>query len=107
MESAAVVESMTRAIAVCATVFAICLATSNSAQDLAPDEIVSVGQNTYKLRVVDKLIDVADKRAMKRASEYCTRMKQTMVVKYKTFDVGYGYTLTWSCLPPQHAPINH
>jgi hypothetical protein len=101
------VDSMTRAIAVCATVLAICLATSNSAQELAPEEIVSVGQNTYKIRVEGKLLHVAAERAMKRASEYCTGMKQIVAVKYRTWDLGYGYTLTWSCVPPQHAPTDH
>jgi hypothetical protein len=105
--STTMVASMTRAITVCATVLAICLATSNSAQDLAPEKIVSVGQNTYKIRVVGKLVDLSDKRAMKRASEFCTEMKKTMVVNDKTWDLGYGYTLTWSCLPPQNAPIDH
>ena len=101
------VESMTHVLTVCATVFAICLATSSSAQDLAPEKIVSVGQNTYKIRVGGKLLHVAADRAMKLASEYCTGTKQIVAVKYRTWDLGYGYTLTWSCIPPQHEPIDH
>jgi len=99
---------MTRAITACATVLAMSLATSHAAEeDLTPEKIVSVGQNTYKIRVGGKLLDVAAERAMKRASEYCTGIKRSVVVKYRTWDLGYGYTLTWSCLPPQHAPIGH
>lgn len=99
---------MTRAITVCATVLAICLGTSYAAEeDLTPDKIVSVGQNEYKIRMVNQDLHVAAERAMKRASEYCTGMKKTVVVKYRTWDLGYGYTLTWSCLPPQHGPIDH
>jgi hypothetical protein len=101
------VESMTRALTVCATVLAICLATSNSAQDLAAEKIVSVGQNTYKIRVEGKLVHVAAERAMKRASDYCTGMKQTVVVKHRTWDLGYGYTLTWSCIRLQQVPADH
>jgi hypothetical protein len=97
---AMVVEPMTRAFFICAAVLATRIATSNSAQDSVPGEIISVGQNTYRIRLVNEPIDVADRRAMKRAGEYCARMKQTMVVRDKTFDMGYGYTLTWSCLPP-------
>ena len=44
---------------------------------------------------------------MKLASEYCTGTKQIVAVKYRTWDLGYGYTLTWSCIPPQHEPIDH
>ena len=69
------------------------------AQDLVPGEIVSVGQNTYRLRITGKLIGVADRQAKKRARDYCTQMSRTMLVKGITFDMGYGYTLTWTCLP--------
>jgi hypothetical protein len=94
--SATVVAAVTRAITVCAAVLAICLATTNSAGDLPIEKIVSVGQNTFKIRVADKLLDVAAERAMKRANEYCAGMKQAVVEKYRTWDLGYGYTLTWS-----------
>lgn len=103
----AMVATMMRAIAVCASVLASCVATGNSAQDLTPGKIVSVGQNTYKVRVVNEPVDVADRQAMKRASEHCAKMNQTMVVKSKAFDMGYGYTLTWTCRPLQNTPINH
>ncbi len=95
------------ALAVCATVLGIFFATKNPAQDLIPEKIVSAGENTYKIRMTGKLVNLAADRAMKRASEYCTRMKQTVTVKYQTWDLGYGYTLTWSCVPPQHKLINH
>ena len=98
---------MTRAITVCATFLAICLATSSLAEDLPNEKIVSVGPNTYKIRVGGKPLDIAAKQAMKRATEYCARTKQTVIVKYEAFDMGYGYRLTWSCLPPQHALTNH
>lgn len=99
--------SMTRVIVICMAVLAICVSTSNLAQDLTPGEVVSIGQNTYKIRITNELPGVADRRAMKLASEYCTRINRTMVVKDITFDAGYGYTLTWSCLPPQNAPTDH
>jgi hypothetical protein len=98
---------MTRAITVCVTVLVTCLATSTSAEDLPVEKIVSVGQNTFKIRVGGKLLHVAAERAMQRANEYCAGMKQTVIVKYRTWDMGYGYTLTWNCQPPQHAPIGH
>ena len=98
---------MTRAITVCATVLVTCLATSTLAEDLPVEKIVSVGQNTFKIRVGGKLLHVAAERAMQRANEYCAGMKQTVIVKYRTWDLGYGYTLTWSCVPPQHEPIDH
>jgi hypothetical protein len=101
------VESVTRALTVCATVFAIFLATNIAAQDLAPEEIVAAGANTYKMRTTGKLLNVAADRAMKQASEYCARMKQTVSVKYRTWDLGYGYTLTWSCVSPERKPIDH
>ncbi len=98
---------MTRAVVVCAAVLATCIATSNSAQNLAPGEIVSAGQDTYRTRVISDAIDkpldidVADTHAMRLASEHCAKTKKTMIVKDKTIDMGYGYTLTWSCRPPQ------
>ena len=70
------------------------------------EKIVSVGQNTFKIRVEGKL-DVAAERAMLRANEHCAGMKQIVIVKYRTWDMGYGYALTWNCQPPQHAPIGH
>ena len=63
------------------------------------EKIVSVGQNNFKIRVEGKLLDVAAERAMQRANEYCDGMKQTVIVTYRTWDLGYGYTLTWNCLP--------
>lgn len=100
---------MTRALTMYVTVLAICLATSSSAEDLVPGKIVSVGQNTYMIRVTGGFpdLDVDARQAMKRAREYCAGMKQTVVVKGQAWDMGYGYTLTWSCLPPQHARTNH
>ena len=78
---------MTRPIAICATVVAICFATSNSAHDLPNEKIVSVGENTYMIRVGGKPVDVAIKEAMKRATEYCAGTKQTMIIKYEAFDM--------------------
>lgn len=98
---------MTRAFTVCATVLAICLATSSSAQGLSVDKIIAVGPNTYKIREEGKLFHINAQRAMKRAREYCAGMKKTVVAKGQTWDLGYGYTLTWSCLPPKHTPAKH
>ena len=98
---------MTRAITVGAAILAVCLATRNSAENLAAETIVSVGQHTYRIHVAGKLLHVAAQHAMNRASAYCTGMKKTVVVKYRTWDLGYGYTLTWSCLAPQPVPIEH
>lgn len=83
-----------------ATILAVCgPGSSSSEQELTPGEIVVVGKNAYKLRVTDDRIDVADRQAMKRAREYCARMHQTVVVKDKLFEMGFGYMLTWSCAP--------
>jgi hypothetical protein len=73
---------------------------TNSVQNPTPGRIFSVGLSTYKIRVTG-LIDVADSQAMRRASEYCTAMKRTTVIKDKFFDMGYGVLLTWSCVPPE------
>lgn len=80
---------------------------ANSAEDLPPGKIVRIGQDTYKIRVIGELIEAADRRATNLASEFCSRMKQAMVVKDRAFDMGYGYRLTWSCVSPQQSPINH
>lgn len=104
---AMVTTMMMRAIVVCAAVLAICLATSSLAKGPASGEIVRVGKGIYKLRMTNELIATADRQAMKRAREYCARMNQTMEVKNKTFDMGYGYTLTWSCVPSQHPSIDY
>ena len=97
-----------RAIVVGAAAMATCFVTRNSAQTLPLEKIVRVGQDTYKIRVEGR-IDVADSIAKNRASEYCARMKRIVVVKYEAFDMGEGYRLTWSCLPPgnsgQHLPL--
>lgn len=100
---------MTRALTMYATVLAICLATSSSAADLAPGKIVSVGRNTYMIRLAGGYpdLDVDARQAMRRAREYCAGMEQTVVVKGQAWDMGYGYTLTWSCLSSQHAPTHH
>jgi hypothetical protein len=98
---ASMVESLTRALTVCAMALGVCLATNSSGQELVPETIVSVGENTYKIRVQGKLLHVVGDLARKRASEYCARMKQTVAVKDQSWDLGYGYTLTWSCVPPQ------
>jgi hypothetical protein len=84
-------EPMMRTTLVCAAILASCLATSISAQKVAAGEIVVVGRSTYTLWVADDRIAVADKQAMKRASEYCARLNQTMGVKGKLFDMGFGY----------------
>lgn len=70
--------------------------------NLPPGEIVRVGQDAYEIRLGAQ-IDVAERLAKKRASEYCAGMKKIMVVKYEAFDMGYGYRLTWSCLPPRNS----
>lgn len=90
------------AIVVSAVAMAACIVTSNSAQVLPLENIVRVAQDTYKIRV-EGHIDVADSLAKNRASEYCARMKKIMVVKYEAFDMGDGYRLTWSCLPPSNS----
>jgi hypothetical protein len=95
---------MTRANAVCVMGLAVCLTTSTSAQDLSPGEIVSEGQNTYRIRVFNERLDIAEAQAKKRASEYCIRMKKTMVVENGIWNMGYGYLLIWRCIPPQHPP---
>jgi hypothetical protein len=101
------VEPMTRAIVVCAVAVAMCVSESNLAQELAPGEIVSVGQNIYMLRITGKLPGDADRQAKKRATEFCAGMKLRMISRGISFDMGYGLTLTWSCQPPKHAPSDH
>lgn len=88
---------MTRVITVYATVLAVCLVTRGSAEDLPIDKIVSIDQNRFKIRFAGRkyLHDARDQ--MRRANEYCAAMKQTVVVKDQTWDLGYGYTRTWSC----------
>jgi len=82
-----------------ATVLTACGSKSESlGQDLRPGEIASVGNDSYEIRLTSKPMEAWDKEAMKRASEYCARTGQTVVVKNKTLDLGYGYTLTWSCV---------
>jgi hypothetical protein len=100
-------RSVTCAITACAGLLALCLATGSSAQGLSLDKIASVAPNTYMIREGDRLFDVDAQRAMKRAREYCARMRKTVVTRGQTWDVGYGYTLTWSCEPQRHAPALH
>lgn len=61
-----------------------------------------MGQDDYEIRL-GAPIDVAERLAKRRASEYCAETKETTVVKYEAFDMGYGYRLTWSCRPPHNS----
>lgn len=101
---------MIRSIAMYAAVLAIFISTSSAAQHIEPGEIVSLGNHVYKIRLVNEngplKVDVADNRAMRRAAEFCARGNRSMVVKDKTFDMGYGYTLTWECARQQYVPVS-
>ena len=101
---------MTRAIAIYGAAITICIATSSSAQHIEPGHIISLGQNLYKIRLVNETgplnVEVADRNAMKLAAGFCVGMKKSMVVKGKTFDMGYGYTLTWECLQPKYGSVD-
>jgi len=100
---------MIRAIRMYGAVLATCIATSSAAQHIEPEEIVSLDHHLYKIRIVNESgplnVDVADGRALKRATKFCAKRKMSVVVKDKTFDMGDGYTLTWECVKEKHAPI--
>jgi hypothetical protein len=71
-------------------------------------QIVPAGQDTYMVSAANDTCGNCtppEIRATQQASEYCTKLGRTMVVKdtkNQTFDIGFGkrYTLTFACVPP-------
>jgi hypothetical protein len=97
------------ALVLCAAVFAA---------RVAAGDMVSAGQDTYKITVPTSEIPVAicetcvphqkirvpdqaavDRQTTQQAREYCAKMNKRMVVTGGSFDMGPGYTLIFRCVP--------
>ncbi len=85
--------------------------------------VVPTGKGTYEIRVPtdkmartplkmtsccapDRTLEVPDvvsetDRAGRRASKFCAKMNQTLVITGGEFDLGPGLTLIFKCIPPQ------
>jgi hypothetical protein len=99
---------MRHAVVVFAAVLATSAATSSGAQDLAPylppDQIAPFGKDAYQVREPPP-IDVADRSAKEKATQYCGKMNKAMVIKSGTFSLGYGLHLIFSCVPPRQDAV--
>lgn len=82
----------------------------------ATAQVVPAGQDTYIISLPTAQIPViaapppirggpdlraADTKATKLANDHCRRANKRVDVKDKTFDLGEGYKLTFSCVAPK------
>jgi hypothetical protein len=92
-------------------VYAIACASFIAVNDAAASYITPVGTSRYKISVPTcevshcegfpspKFRNYDDIR--QHARQYCEKMEMKMVITYAAFDIGPGYTVIFSCIPPK------
>jgi hypothetical protein len=98
---------MRRAIVPLVAILATCPAPGSWAQsfifNLPPGQIAPFGKDTYQVRepppTGDASIDDAYKLAKQKATEYCEKMGNAMVIRGDTFSLGSGLFVVFSCVP--------
>jgi hypothetical protein len=76
--------------------------TQNVAPYLPPGQITQSGKDAYQIREPPP-VDVADRTARQKATEYCNKMNKVMAIKSGMSDLGYGVRLIFTCVPRDKA----